>query len=294
MQSSRGLPRASFAGIEFPISKCRIIGGLRDHVHEYPGVPGGAIEKLGRKLYVFEMDALFHDTLLDYGPGLWPANLSTLRHAFEIESTDELVIPTIGAIQAYCFDWSQTWDAKIQSGESVPLRFREDTANAFLAADIVAKTTVESYAIKFATIVADGGYQESLFDQISNAAAAISSIGDQVELYGNRLEAKALGLARLCNQADASLKILQHPVNHRLLTALHDLWASALRLQKDALRTAIPILPYVVPHTMAISDVARAVYGDASRAVEILQTNSIEDPFSIPGGTVLKVFAAVP
>ena len=45
---------------------------------------------------------------------------------------------------------------------------------------------------------------------------------------------------------------------------------------------------------MAISDVARAVYGDASRAVEILQTNTIEDPFAIPGGTTLKVFAAAP
>ena len=53
------LQPTSFNDIAFAISSLTITGGLRKHTHEYPHANGGDQEKLGRLLYVFEMDAIF-------------------------------------------------------------------------------------------------------------------------------------------------------------------------------------------------------------------------------------------
>jgi len=49
------LRKTAFDGIEFPIESIKVKGGLRFHVHEYPHVPGGDAEKLGRRLYEIEI-----------------------------------------------------------------------------------------------------------------------------------------------------------------------------------------------------------------------------------------------
>lgn len=290
--SSRGLQRAAFAGIEFPVSRVSVKGGLREFVHEFPHVAGGAPEKLGRKLYEFTFEVPFHDVLPDYGTDLWPSRLADLRTYFELETTEDLVVPTIGTIQAYCYDWEQDWQAKVQSGESATFHFREDSSSAFLAGAIAVPTTA-GIAVRgkaLTTIVEVGGYSASLFDGIRDAVNSITALSDQADLYANLLEAKALGLADMCRQLDASLPDLQKPVNFPLIDALLELWAAAVDLHKDALRMAVTIVKYTVPTPMSVNDVARILYGSADRAIDVLRMNPIEDAFKIPANTELRVF----
>jgi prophage DNA circulation protein len=290
--SARGLQRASFAGIEFPVSSVTVKGGLREHVHEYPHVAGGAPEKLGRKLYEVTMVAEFHDVIPEYGSSLWPGSLADLLNFFELETTEDLVIPTVGKIQAYAVEWDKVWEAKRQSGERATFHFREDSGNAFLASEAVASISgISALGAYNYSLYQASGYQSSIFDAINDAVNAITSITDQAEMFGNLVEAKALALASLCDQADASVKFLQDPVNHRILDALLELWAAAIRLQKDAALTALTVINWTVPSPMAVSDVSRALYGDSARAVDILQMNAIEDAFNIPSGQVLRVVA---
>ena len=76
------LERASFAGYAFPVSDVEVTGGLRDHVHEYPHSPGGAPEKLGRKLYEFSFTSPMLAGFPRY-PKLWPETAASLRIVFE-------------------------------------------------------------------------------------------------------------------------------------------------------------------------------------------------------------------
>ena len=68
---------ASFDGIQFPVRKVNVKGGIRHHNHEFPKAPGAALEKLGRRPYMISMSPVFYNNLLtpwDYT--LWPADLA--------------------------------------------------------------------------------------------------------------------------------------------------------------------------------------------------------------------------
>ena len=143
------LQRASFQGIEFPITSMTLKGGIRDHIHEYPHAAGGAPEKLGRKLYEVSMQANFQSTFRAY-PRLWPSALSKLRKIFEQQTTGDLVIPTIGTIQAYARNWTQQMEAKIRSGETATFEFVEDQGSEDLAAGI--NDVTDSLQTRFGTI----------------------------------------------------------------------------------------------------------------------------------------------
>ncbi len=100
MAAFDALLRASFLDYPFPVQDIDVKGGLRDHVHEYPHAPGGAPEKLGRKLYEFTFTCPFLTGLRGY-PKLWPETLATLRIFFEGQNTGDLVVPTIGTINTF-------------------------------------------------------------------------------------------------------------------------------------------------------------------------------------------------
>ena len=284
--------KAAFANFAFPVSHISVKGGLRDHVHEYPHSPGGAPEKLGRKLYGIDFTVPAHNTMLDW-QDFYPGVLTQLMIVFEGGKTFDLVVPTIGTIQAYATEWSRDFDAKRRSGEDCKFSFREDQSGLFLVESLV---KISANSLETATGVLLGLEPDfpglSFFDAISALVNSILAISDQVQLFSNQIEAKASGLASLCSQLDSSLKILNEPVNHQLLDALHDVWASAIQLNKDALKSAKQKIVYTVPAHMPISQVAMALYGDSSRAMELLQMNAVNDAFSIPKGTQLRAYAA--
>jgi prophage DNA circulation protein len=301
------LQRASFDGVAFPVEEVEVEGTLRDHVHEYPHSPGGAPEKEGRRLYVVRMQASFLDIWKDY-PGLWPDGLARIRAKYEGEKSGDLLIPTIGTITAYITSFRQRMVARQRSGEKVELAFREDQSNQFLADALTAEVGA-SLALKAQRLRLEvGSLDESLprgmlppegapspgsiFDTINDAVNAVLAIRDQAELAGNLLEQRLLWLAGICDEADKTLLFLQNPINHRVTDALHELWDSALTLSSDLQGKRSPMATYVVPLTMAVGDISRALYGDASRGVELMQLNPLDDPFRVPAGTTLKYYTA--
>jgi hypothetical protein len=287
------LQRASFAGIPFPIERVSISGGLRDHVHEYPHSPGGAPEKLGRKLYEIRMSALFFNSFRAYGPNLWPRDLKTLRTFFEVETTEDLVIPTIGTIQAYAVTWTQEYTSKGKNGERVDFLFREDQATAFLASALVApsSSSLESNANELKLAAEELGFTDDLLDSITGLWDSIQAIGDQLQLAQDLVSAKLEGIISICADIDRTFPFRQSE-NFAAIRALHATWDSAQTLKNDTLRKGKPITLYRVPAPMTVSDISRAIYGDNSHAVDILRMNPIEDAFRVPANTVLSVYAA--
>lgn len=282
-------PPASFDGIEFPVRRVEVTGALRHHVHEYPHTPGGEQEDLGRRLYSIRMTALFHATFKRY-PGLYPQRLDQLRGRFEVGKRAELVIPTIGAIQARAVSWRTVMDAKARSGEEAEIELLEVQTGPFLISALAKalpgdiQTSLDDFDLEAAKLP----YQPDIFDAIRDAANAILALKDQAELYGLLLESKLLGLAALCAEADRALDILQSPQWDRMLDALHELWAQASELAKNVTGKRVEPRFYVVPSVMAVGQVSTAIFGDATRAVELLQLNDLDDAFAIKAGTRVR------
>jgi hypothetical protein len=288
------LQRMSFDGIAFACSHYRIIGGLRDHVHEYIHRPGGHPEKLGRKLYTIEADALFSTNTPLY-PDAWPADLSDLRDRFEREVTSTLVIPSVGSIQAYCVDWPIEFDfARMRDGERARLVFREDSDEELLTEEIV-QVSFGALPPKFnELLLVAADLDEDLFASIRGLINDIQGIKGSVELQGEIMRDKVSSLIVACQELDEEAKELADPTNFLVMEKLIEIGELAIRVQKDLLKLALPIVPYVVPANMSILDVSVAIYGTTDRAFEILKMNAIPDAFDIQEGTLLRVYAPNP
>ncbi len=285
------LQRASFDGIEFPVMEMTVSGGIRDHVHEYPHSPGGAPEKLGRKLYTFKITAPFLQGLKKY-PKLWPEGATFLRQSFDQEISADLVIPTLGTITAYALNWSEKTSSHLRSGVMVDMEFREDDSNEYLSGELVT-TSQADVASNVTNLVLElklAGMKDDLFTSIQNAANQIIALKDQAERYANVIAAKADGLSRLCQEADEALQPLNNPAMWRVLQSLHNLWASSNELNKDVLNLAQPTQLFTTTATMSVVTVSTILYGDSSQAVNLMRQNALSDPLSIPSGTSLLYY----
>lgn len=286
---------AEFAGIKFPVDRVEVVGGLRDHIHEYPHQDGGSPELLGRRLYVIRMHAPFDETIKQY-PGNYPEGLSALRGLFEKGTRAPLTIPTLGTITAYCRNWPQTWTAQVRSGEVAEFEFVEQPSDLEFTirvnldglGDLMAELSDSLSDFYSPTDPID-----RLFADIEEAVDTVLIARDQAELASLQMEQRILKLESLVSEADRTLKVLQNPNSWRVLEALKNLWASALDLAEDAHVTGLTIQTYVVPRMMTAADISRALYKEATRAVEILQLNDsvIEDAFAIPASTKIRYFA---
>lgn len=293
------LQRASFDGLEFPVRSVQVRSRARVHTHEYLRVPGGLNEKLQRSLYTIEMEAEFHTTIKGYGT-LWPNVLAALRNKYEQQITSELVIPTIGAIPAFLSEWHQTAEmGRVRSGEHAQLMFTEDQTEVFLSRALaeVDTSSIETEAANLDTIrkqiiPADAIAAASLFDSIQDTANAIFAIKDQSDLYGALLAAKVNQLTELLRRADREVDDLEDPENYPLVYALQDLLDAAITLERNLIESPRGPRLYTVPRTESVSDIATAIYGDTSRANEILLNNDVEDAFAVPAGYKIIYFAA--
>jgi prophage DNA circulation protein len=284
------LKKASFMNYPFPVTNVTVTGGIRDHIHEYPHADGGAPEKLGRKVYTIKMEALFYTTFKNY-PYLWPTTLNYLRTYFERSTTGPLVIPTIGTIQAYCRNWTTTQD-KALSGEKAELEFVEDQGSQALVQSLIEQTPTfveKAGTYNSAMLLAEfnSTKDQSIFDAVQNAVNGVLAYSDSVQAAGNVISAKLLALADICAQADKTITA-QNPMNHPVTEALKDIWATAQSTNGVFFNTQLQTKTFYVASLSSIGQVATTIYGDASRAVDLLDINPIENAFAIPAGTSIK------
>lgn len=293
-------PFASFDGINFPYSNITIKGGIRHHVHEYPHSPGGDVEKLGRKLYVFRFRIPFHDlpgSKLDKQfQGLFPDRLKTFLSKFDRQASADLVIPSVGTMKCVATDWDGTADmATALSGEEWTFEFIEDVDQASIVKAVpnlgvhAMANAVES--LQAANLVA--GLNPSLFDKLNDAVNELLGILGEADLYTRLAAGKIEGIAQMCQALDRETKEFLDPMNSPVLEALKDVWASAVDLADN-----IPgvqggqLLSFRVPKVMSVGQVATRLYGSADRGVDIMQINPIDDPFAIPAGFQISYVAA--
>ena len=298
---NRDLPKAAFDKIEFPFTSRTAKLEARTHVHEYPKMAGGSVEKLGRKLWSFSFEVPFHTTFERY-PDLYPDRLNALTERCARLDTATLLVPEIGEIRCILTSIDRKRQGRILSGEEATLTFIEDDLEPFKRttvpaskAGLAAARTAASLGMVFlvpgsldaATLTTVEGNMGSLLD----LADFIGSLRDQTSLYGLMVQGKLASLMRLSRYTH---ELIRGPNElEPLRQALRELWAAAQRLQKDLTGTddSNPIRAYVVPTMLSVGQIAARLYGDASRGGEVLALNGrIADPFSVPAGTRLLVY----
>lgn len=294
------LKRASFDGNEFPYDSLETVGGIRDHVHEYPHADGGAPEKLGRKLYTWKFRANFHATFQSY-PNLWPGTINTLIGLFESSRTKQLVVPTRGKFDAYCVNWSIHTENRIRSGEKADIEFREDLAQTFLTASLTVTTALTALGPSASLLAAQLDAQragmsandQSLFDKVKNAATAVFAVADGAALYGNQLESKLRSLDQIIQQADR-LPVTLSATGANLADALRQVWADTRKLLNDLQgKEGGGLQSFTVPVTMSVAQVSAAIFGgDATHGQDLMQLNALTDGYRVQAGTVIRYYPA--
>lgn len=287
------LQKASFGDFDFPWSRLRISCSLRDHVHIYPHAPGGQPEKLGRNLYEFSFTCPMHGTFPGW-PNLWPETMASLRYLFESGETFDLVVPTIGSVKAYATKWDEEADVKRRSGVQLEVSFREDSSELYLTNELIAARTAATYSARlgFIAAVQEAEIENSLLDQLAEFVADLERMKGRAEQEVLMISTKAESVVALCDRV-AALPEFDIPGNHAALNALRDLQYSVVKLREDAGRGQKPLTTYTVPRPfpMAVGQIAKRLYGDSSRGIEIMRLNIIPDPLAIPPGKELRVYA---
>lgn len=293
-----GLKPFSFFGTTFPYRTYRVQGGIRKHEFNYPHSQGGVTEKLGRKLYEVHVTANFTAGLLKLYPNLW-ADLKRLRKAFEAQSTGFLEIPHIGGIQAFADSWTESVSGKDRSTIDVEMVFTEELPNDFNTGDVATTnsgTTLQNKVDNFNAqvllnqlLLTDN--TQNIFSAINNVCSSVLSVKDQIDLYGSLVVSKIDSAVAIIQEADQQVRELNNPDFWPLLDALHDLWSSTIQLQQDVSQSGAQLNTYTTPVRMTVAQVSAALFGDNSRAVDIMTLNPLDDPLSIPPGFEIQYYA---
>lgn len=295
-----GLKPFAFFGTQFPYKTYRIQGGIRKHEFNYPHSPGGVTEKLGRKLYEIHVQSNFTAGLLKIYPNLW-ADLKRLRGKFETQATSTLNIPHIGEIQAFADSWTESVNAKDRSTIDVDMVFTEELPDDFTIANVatinsgaVLQSKLDNFnaEVLLAQLLVTSN-SLNIFSAINNVCSSVLSVKDQLDLYGSLVVSKIESATAIIQAADLQVKELNDPDFWPLLDALQELWFSTIQLQNDIQQSGVQLRTYTVPIRMTVAQASAAIFGDNSKAVDIMTLNAIDDPLSIPAGFQLQYYAAL-
>ena len=289
------LPLFQFSKYQIPVEDYEVIGGLRDHVHEYSHQDGGDPEKLGRKLYVIRATINAQATFAQY-PTLFPNDINALMQMWELGQSSNLVVPDLPSIVAYAFGWTRKFSAKIRSGIKCTVEFREDSTNLPLpiTVSVPSPRSLGSSAANLAAIAASKNLSpsnQSLLASLGALVSSIQGIQDTVYLAANQVLLQAQQLVALCQQID-QLTSVQSPNNADLMRAVHDVWAQAQAYAADVQQNNAPLTQFIVPAQMGIGAVSTRIFGDSTHVTDLLalNTGSFNDPNQIPAGTILVYY----
>jgi prophage DNA circulation protein len=289
------LVQLSFNGIVFPYTEITREFSLRHHVHEYPHSPGGAPEKLGRKLWDFRIESPFHgDFLPERYRGLWPTNLARLIALFEQETTGDLILPQVGVpIRAFCTTGKFTLKSSNTSGEAVSLTFLEDSERARSIDSII---KVKSQGLeKVAQATKDEiAYlpvkAQNPFDKIMQAVSHALSYKDQFDLYSNLLEAKCLAVIQMIRDIIKTNPSLRDIAGFKLLDLMHEMLVETVKIYKDQQSKGLTTTTYKVEYDTTLSNVSFQLFRTSARAAELMALNAIEDPTLVKRGTTIRYY----
>ena len=269
---------ASYEDIEFPTDDVEVQGGHDFAAHSMYGQDGVDHEHTGGKPNSGMIRALlFND--IGYGD-IWPSRFYSLVRKMQSKPIGKLIHPIYGEMRVAILDWTVKSSAKIRSGFTIDIVWRQDRTNEFDGVagftssqnrgDVPGAISNAAAASDAYATVLDGpdGYQPVS----PSVDTALTIIDDPDSLYQDVVTAFRDTESILSNNIELAGNDASY---HQLSVALEMLNSSFSRMFSRFVPSSRTPLIYVAKSNMTLFDVALEVYGDASRVSDIYRANSI-------------------
>lgn len=290
MSAISQLKQASFAGIAFPYTDCRVSIQARHHAHVYIHTDGGELEKLGLALRKFSFTIPAHDSLQPPFRNFYSIVFPRLWSAWQSLVTSALVVPSIGTVQAMATDATRSIK-QATSGEPVEVSFLEDSKTlATFAAVFTPSVATLPQQVRAVVRAAPPAVPKSLLDRLLAAVDSVMALAAQGDTFARQWTAKITSVINLCD-------VLYHqpslalPSSVAAVGVLLDLHLTAIRMREEAQHRSRPVLtwPARTATRMSAGQIAAWIYGDTGRVMELLALNDW-DPLNVPAGSTVRYF----
>ena len=287
------LQEASFDGMEFPVETVEVNGG--NDLAEFSAFrrPGVDVQPTGRKAWrgTLVIPCINTASLVARYGVLFPNLAYNLVDRFTSKPIATLTLPTFGNLTAAVGAITHTSSADDRGGVRLRVEFIEHNATAaLLFADTASGAPVDaSSSVPLLASTADAaGAPLSGYTPTAATISAQQTFLDQA--------------SRTASQTDGAFRKMLAPVEANIslpsmaTLSSRDAFVAALNLRAGIIALRNAVVPsaqtrsrYTVPRTMAVWEIALAVYGDASQVQTILSANTFTDATAIRAGTVVSV-----
>lgn len=290
MSAISQLKQASFAGIAFPYTDCRVSIQARHHAHVYIHTDGGELEKLGLALRKFAFTIPAHDSLQPPFRNFYSIVFPRLWSTWQSLVTAPLDVPSIGRVQAMATDATRSIK-QATSGEPVEVSFLEDSKTlATFAAVFTPSVATLPQQVRAVVRAAPPAVPKSLLDRLLAAVDSVMALAAQGDTFARQWTAKITSVINLCD-ALYHQPSLALPSSVAAVGVLLDLHLTAIRMREEAQHRSRPVLtwPARTATRMSAGQIAAWIYGDTGRVTELLALNDW-DPLNVPAGSIVRYF----
>lgn len=285
------LPGCYINGVgPLPVSAARSSGGQSGAIHKSYGKRGADIEPTGLDEYSGTLTLELYNNLYGYPDNIWPNLYYDLLNALEDNPLATLTHPTKGQFRAL-LRWDEVVDPEKRNGVTLEISWQEHNAEAGKL--LAEETGVEPVSAEDAAIKAEAA---------DAAAQSISStyqpIAPTIKSKLQDLDTDKLSAAKVQGNFTDMYSTIDVALNdpglsganaNDAIIAIENTRASLVKLQSRYLSNDKQQRSYTVPDDMALWEIARDVYGDATKTAALLSANAIDDVLLVKAGTSLKV-----
>lgn len=290
----------SFDGITFDFVSVRDEGGNTIDRQEFPNKAGAFIQGRARNARRFTVMGIFIED--DY-----PDTMNSLVAKLENGGVPkEFVHPVRGSFMASCDSFTVSHDVDdAADSATVQITFVEHTDGSTGPKAVTNTTPARANAVRSATndaLVALSAFEEATelqnnayVLQVTAAINAANGIADELEATSDDLS--ALDIQKQANATLSTIDVAVAAGADYDSTEAYDLGAAVLAmaasvsdLSSDLIEAKPPLQIYVVPADTNLLALAHDLYGDSSRADEVLALNSFPDPSLIPAGFKVQAY----
>lgn len=283
-----------FDGVAFDFVRATVDGGNTLDQQAFPNKAGTFIQGRARNGRKFTVLGIFIED--DY-PDTMTALLAKLENG---GVPKEFVDPVFGSFQASCDTFQVTHDAEdAADSATIQINFVEHTDGATGPLAVTNTTPARANATRSCVtdvLVALSAFQEATEIQnnayvleVQGAMNAASSIADTFEADEDNLS--ALDIQKQANAALATIELAVEAGSDYDTAEAYDLGAAVLAMStavssmaQDLIEAKPPLNSYPIVADTNLLAFAHDLYGDSSRADEVLALNNIPDPSLIPAG----------
>lgn len=289
-----------FDGVVFDFVRATREGGNTLDQQEFPNKPGVFVQGRATKGERFTVMGIFIED--DY-PDTMNALIAALQNG---GVPKEFVDPVFGSIQAACDSWQVTHDAEdAADSATIQITFVQHTDGSTGPRAVTNTTPARANAVRSGAtdvLVALSAFQEATevqnnpyVLQVTGAVNAANGIADTFEADADDLS--ALDIQKQANAALATIELAVEAGADYDTAEAYDLGAAVLAMStavsgmaQDLIEAKPPLQIYVVVADTNLLAFAHDLYGDSSRADELLALNSFPDPSLIPAGFKVQAY----